>query len=384
MKKGLKALEMFVIWSALLCSGACLVYLLRGESLSLLKIDVLCGFTDNKKVLFGILIPLAVLTALFLIMCAVKKRAYAFTIHISFKERKKSIQICYLQIMRRHLHYVALVCILLAAVIGGYGIKKDKGLEEGKAPLPTSSITHAMGEINGMAYTNSLEAFLLHYENGQRFFETDFCLTSDGCLVARHDWEGGWQEGIDEKNVPTEETFLKAPFFGTYTPLSLKDIIRLMQKHEDMRIVTDTKDLEPALAREEISTLVRTAEEMNAAEVVERFVIQIYSIEMYQAIKEIYAFPDYIFTLYAIWNGDERKFTKYCRFCRSNGIQTITMWDYRCRDNPELVKIADRYGISIYVHTVNDQETADEMFSLGVRGIYTDDAAALENLPVYE
>lgn len=384
MRKGLQALEMFVIWCALVFSGACLIYLLHGESISLLKIDALHMFKDNRPVFFGTIFPLAILTALLLIMCFIKKKAYSFTIHLSVKERKKSIQICYLQLVNQYLHYVVLLCLLIAAVVGAHEIKKDKNLEEKNTALPTSSITHAMGAINGMAYTNSLEAFLLHYGNGQHFFETDFSLTSDGWLVARHDWEGGWQEGIDEENIPTEEVFLKTALFGKYTPLSLKDIICLMQQHEDVYIITDTKDLDPELARKEINILVETAEEMDAIEVVDRFIIQIYSIEMYQAIKDIYEFPNYIFTLYAIWRGDEREFTDYCRFCRSNGIRTITMWDYRCADNPELIKIADRYGISIYVHTVNDQETADEMFSLGIRGIYTDDAAAIKNLPIYE
>jgi hypothetical protein len=50
-------------------------------------------------------------------------------------------------------------------------------------------ISHAMGEIDGHYYTNSLEAFQYSYYNkGSRVFEVDFELTLEGILVARHDW----------------------------------------------------------------------------------------------------------------------------------------------------------------------------------------------------
>lgn len=50
-------------------------------------------------------------------------------------------------------------------------------------------ISHAMGEIDGYYYTNSLEAFENSYYNrGSRVFEVDLSLTKEGVLVARHDW----------------------------------------------------------------------------------------------------------------------------------------------------------------------------------------------------
>lgn len=374
-----KILKMFIIWCSLTFICMFLIYLLHGENIQLLGIDILHMFEDNQRIFALEILPMTIIVTWFLGICLLKKKAYSFKICFSVKGREKDFTVCYLKMFKEHINQIVAITVLLALLFGGYGTLKIRKMNEKRTYLGSPIIIHAMGLVNGVAYTNSLEAFQTHYANGERYFETDFSLTSDNRLVARHDWEAGWQKGIDYENVPTEEVFLNTLIFDTYTPLSLKDIIFLMQQYEDVYIVTDTKDVEPELAKRDIAILVETAKEMNALDVVDRFVIQIYSIEMYEEIKDIYDFPNYIFTLYAIWNGDEREFVEYCRFCVAHGIRTITMWDYRCADNPRLCQIADKYGIEIYVHTVNDQETAEKMFSLGVRGIYTDDEAVIKN-----
>lgn len=374
-----RILKTFIIWCSLTFACMLLIYLLHGENIRLLKIDILHLFEDNRSVFWREILPLIIIITWFLGVCLLKKRAYSFRIGITVKDRKKEFELCYLQIFNKYINMIVLISFIAASAFGGYGIMKVRSLDEKHTCLSTPIIIHAMGLIEGCAYTNSLEAFDAHFTNGQRYFETDLCLTSDDRLVARHDWEEGWQQGIDYENVPTEEAFLNMPIFDRFTPLSLKNIIFLMQQYKDVYIITDTKDMEPELAKKEISILVKTAEEMNALEVVDRFVVQVYSMDMYEAISDIYEFPNYIFTLYAIWYGDESEFIEYCRFCAVNGIRTITMRDHRCADNPKLCQIADKYGIAIYVHTVNDRETAEKMFLLGVQGIYTDDETLIKN-----
>ncbi|MDD6070716.1 MAG: phosphatidylinositol-specific phospholipase C/glycerophosphodiester phosphodiesterase family protein [Clostridiales bacterium] len=373
-----RILKTFIIWCALIFVGIFLIYLFHGENIQLLKIDMISLFEDNRHVFLREIIPLVIVITWFMGLCLLKKRSYSFKIKLVCNGREKKFNACYLKAFNEHTNLIVLISVLAALLLGGYGILKYRSMDDKNTYLESPVIIHAMGLINEVAYSNSLEAFQAHYANGERYFETDFSLTSDNRLVARHDWEEGWQKGIDYEHIPTEEVFLNTPIFGTFTPLSLKDIILLMQQHEDIYIITDTKDVDPELARRDISILVETAEEMDALDVVDRFVVQIYSMEMYEAIKDVYSFPNYIFTLYAIWCGDESEFIEYCRFCVENGIRTITMWDYRCADNPKLCKIADKYGIAIYVQTVNDQETAEKMFSLGVRGIYTDDETAIK------
>lgn len=377
-----KILKILAIWCSLSFIGIFFIYLLHGENLKLLKIDLLNMFADNQHVFWAEIFPLIIILALILSICMIKTRAYSFIVKISMRGHEIKFEICYLKLFHKYVNRMTLVCVLAAFVLGGYGILEVRNLEEKSDYLSSPLIIHAMGRINGISYTNSLEAFEAHYANGQRYFETDFSVTADDQLVARHDWRGGWQEGIDNDHVPTEEIFLSTPLFDCFTPLSLKDIIILMQQHEDVYIITDTKDGDPALARKDISILVETAREMNAMDVLDRFVVQFYNMEMYEAIKDIYDFPNYIFTLYAlfeVWNGEEDGFTDYCRFCVANGVRTITMWDYLYAGNPKLSQIADQYGIAVYVHTVNDWETAEEMFSLGVYGIYTDDESVMNH-----
>ena len=39
----------------------------------------------------------------------------------------------------------------------------------------------------------------------------------------------------------------------------------------------------------------------------------------------------------------------------------------------EIQKIADEYGLKLYIHTVNDLDAAEELLDAGVAGICTDE-----------
>ena len=66
-------------------------------------------------------------------------------------------------------------------------------------------ISHALGGIGGHIGTNSLEALLQAYRSGHRVFETDLCITSDGHLVLRHDWEAGTYPVIGPKAAQSNQ-----------------------------------------------------------------------------------------------------------------------------------------------------------------------------------
>jgi len=50
-------------------------------------------------------------------------------------------------------------------------------------------IAHAGGGINGLKYTNSLEAMEQSIEHGFKMVELDLLISSDGRIVAVHDWK---------------------------------------------------------------------------------------------------------------------------------------------------------------------------------------------------
>lgn len=232
-------------------------------------------------------------------------------------------------------------------------------------------IGHSFGSIDGCGYTGSLEAFQKKYEQGLRVFEVDFAVAADGNIVLRHDWDVALQEGISSENIPTSEEFKKIPIHGKFTPLTFVDLLQLMKEYPDIWIVTDSKDVGEAEVRAEFEEMVREAEEAGMLDVLDRFVVQIYNEAMYDVVKEVYPFSDYIFTLYQRWNGDLNEFENICKWCVVHDVKDITMWNFWF--NEKIKRIAQNYNIDIYVHTENNSLAGKNYLMNGVRGLYTDD-----------
>ena len=110
--------------------------------------------------------------------------------------------------------------------------------------------------------------------------------------------------------------------------------------------------------------------ENDCEEVLDRFIVQIYRGYMHGLIEQIYPFDNYIFTLYKEkYEGDEEKMEEYAKFCMLYGVDVITMEAKYYHD--ELLDICNRYGLRLFVHTVNDPEEIAAFREKGV-GVYTD------------
>jgi len=92
-------------------------------------------------------------------------------------------------------------------------------------------IAHAGGSIDGINYTNSLEALELSYSKGCKMFELDLVLTADGKIVA--------SRGILNK---TEAEFMAQRIAGKYTPMNMESINLWFENHPDAILVTDKFD----------------------------------------------------------------------------------------------------------------------------------------------
>ncbi|WP_114785888.1 sulfatase-like hydrolase/transferase [Vibrio tetraodonis] len=101
-------------------------------------------------------------------------------------------------------------------------------------------IAHAGGAIDGITYTNSKDSLDLFYKKGFKLFELDLLETSDGYLVAAHDWNE-WKTISNYKGAlpPTLDEFKKHLLYGKYEPLSMKDISQWFEIHDDSILVTD-------------------------------------------------------------------------------------------------------------------------------------------------
>ncbi|GAA3327987.1 hypothetical protein GCM10020331_070140 [Ectobacillus funiculus] len=79
-------------------------------------------------------------------------------------------------------------------------------------------VVHGLGFIEGYYVTNSLDALLVNYKRGFRVFEIDLNMTSDGHLVARHDWTPGHYQYLGQAYQPVAgpipfETFMSLKKF---------------------------------------------------------------------------------------------------------------------------------------------------------------------------
>lgn len=220
-------------------------------------------------------------------------------------------------------------------------------------------ITHAMGEIDGVIYTNSRDAFLLNYQRGCRVFEVDFDLV-DNHLICCHD-ENKFKEFVKNKDY-TYENFINSKLLGKYTTLDIRGLNQLLDEYQDVLIVTDTK-YSDAERVTKIFQIIKTECAQNLA----RIIPQIYNQAMYEAVTAVCSFNYIIFTLYQIehWNAED-----IAQFCAKKQISAVTMWHYLL--NPKIAGTFHQSNVKICTHTVNDQAVVKKLQQIGCDYFYSD------------
>lgn len=356
----------FIIWIGL---TAVMLKHFNTVSLRLLCMDVKAGFSHTQEEVYEILIWAV---AVFMVLWICRIISKHGPIKLTWKIRLMKRQFEFSSHQLPYQYIVLLSCVSFLMLFAAMYLRDVLAERNEEQPFEEVFIAHAFGGINDEIYTNSKEALLYNYGLGYRAFEADFNITSDEKLVCLHDWSLIDREGATEgTTILSKEEFESGKIYNKYTPISVEDVLLFMSEHEDVWIVTDTKEVDSDRVQMEFSYIVDTAYELEVEEVLDRVVVQIYNPEMYQIICEIYEFPYFIFTLYQYWDGrDLETFCDICRFCAYNDIQIITTWYYWV--TPEMIQITDQYNIKMYVHTVNDMETVTELKKKGVKGFYTD------------
>ncbi|MDD4844351.1 MAG: phosphatidylinositol-specific phospholipase C/glycerophosphodiester phosphodiesterase family protein [Anaerotignum sp.] len=261
-----------------------------------------------------------------------------------------------------------MTAVMLAAMLGAaLPLTAFAGWQE-ENPL----IAHALGEADGKIETNSKEAFEESWGSGFRAMEVDFTYTSDGALVARHDFEesGSYyrlEQGVNDPLVMDQNTYKHTPIIYEQTPLTAVEVLGLMAEYSDVYLITDTKDTDKATVQRQFADLKKIAEAMGQPELLERIVPQIYNEEMYNWVKEIYPFSEWIYTLYLNYYPN---YPEIANFCQEKGIGTVTI-EYT-RVTKTVLDTLHAKGIKVYAHTINRYKQFEELLTLGVDGIYTD------------
>lgn len=105
---------------------------------------------------------------------------------------------------------------------------------------PEKWIAHAGGVIDGVTYTNSLEAMDASYAKGFRYFELDIIETLDSHFVATHDWTQWRDRAGYGGDIPVDyKTFMKTKIDKKYTPMDMKQINKWFKEHPDAVLITD-------------------------------------------------------------------------------------------------------------------------------------------------
>jgi glycerophosphoryl diester phosphodiesterase len=238
-----------------------------------------------------------------------------------------------------------------------------------------ANFAHAMGGLtvggDVYTYTNTLEAFEQNWAKGYRIFEVDLILTADKRLVARHDWSPSLYADLGEHypgHVPTHAEFMATKVFGKYTPLDIEHIVALMRSHPDMYIVTDTKFTDSSRVRAQFGAVIK-AMGKDAPTLSQRVIVQIYGESMLSRVRSVYRFKNIIYTLY---RQDLRSSvnTRAIQFAHANGIRAITI--DTSRYSPSLARQIRAAGIAPAVNTIDSSGQAADMYSAGVRYLYSD------------
>lgn len=263
--------------------------------------------------------------------------------------------------------------IMIAAVVLLLVLTLEKEKEPVTGFAAHRVVAHAMGGIYDKTYTNSQDAFIANYEQGTRVFEADLMLTSDDRLVARHEWTAnmskllGQQEALPAEkqgSVLTHQEVMDTPILQIYSPLDIDKIMDLMVLYPDAYIVTDTKETESELVTKQFQLIVEAAQKKDPA-LLQRIVPQIYNRDMLEVVRQVYAFPEVIFTLYQTQDSDD----VVIAFARETGVD-ITMPTARATKG--FVRNLQKAGVRVYVHTVNDEQEISDLAKMGVYGFYTD------------
>ncbi len=275
--------------------------------------------------------------------------------------------------IRKRTVAVALFLLVVAFVVFYY-VRRGVGDIGYSWVKDTKYIVHALGGIDGNAYTNSREALINSYEKGGRVIEADIEYTSDGELVLVHNWKKktlknilGYETELDEEPLSLS-VFKDLKVYGKYSTMTFRELMEFMRDHEDMMLVLDGKYDEEDDIRRQYSDILSIAREYGD-DIPDRMIPQIYNKEMYSVIMEQYNWKSVIFTWYQL-DDDTLDPEEILKFCDANNIRVCTMED--AKENPLIDRTAAKYGVSIYVHTINDEAVRDRLFDSGVSGIYTD------------
>lgn len=219
-------------------------------------------------------------------------------------------------------------------------------------------IAHAGGEVDGLKYTNSLEALNYNYAQGFRLFELDISETADGHFVATHDWDYWKKETNYQGEIPVSlSEFKKHKIINKYTTLDMSAINRWFSEHLDAILVTDKINLPKKFAKQFVDE--------------NRLVMELFSV---QAVDE--ALSDGISPLLSEKAISEIK-GDVVSYLIDNKIKYVGLSRRSIANKKDFLKKCRENNIRVYTYHINFDTGKDEQYVLDneiglVYGMYAD------------
>ena len=231
-------------------------------------------------------------------------------------------------------------------------------------------IVHAMGQNNGLKYTNSLEGFNSAYKKGYRQFETDLTITTDKKVVCFHKYSKNiWKNlNISQEKFSYDE-FMSGKVFENIphrvTPFDLQDLITLMKTHRNIKImlhIHSENSFDTDFVLGKIEKLVGEDEKLY-----DRFILGINFIEEFEVIKRHKIKNlEYYISKPAKRPEGMKNIDDIIKFMNNNGIKTASVPVDVVKNNPKEIKKLKKNNIFIYSFTTNDMA---EMLDLYIKGV---------------
>ena len=222
-------------------------------------------------------------------------------------------------------------------------------------------VAHAGGGIDGITYTNSIQALNSNYAKGFRYFEIDFNTTSDAVIVCIHDWAGFRRLAKkDDVDAPLRFADFEAlnEQIPRYKNCTLESLAEWFGNHKDAFLITDVKD--------------------NNLKALEVILDQIPNSKT-AVIPQIYAPDEYAWVaaegvekvIWTLYRTDLTELQILKELEKMKRVFAVTMSVAKAESNLT-VKVL-RKGFSVYAHTVNDSEEFKRLSEQNcVSEIYTD------------
>lgn len=215
-------------------------------------------------------------------------------------------------------------------------------------------IAHAGGGIEGINYTNSLEALNYSYELGFRSFEIDLVEDKNGKILGAHDWAE--KTGCDSTLPVTEEHFLTHKFLDRFTLMSMDMINQWFTEHPDAILVTDKINSPKKMASQFVDK--------------SRLIMELFSFDAIEEAKECGV--EFMMTGDLLNNIEGDKL----QFLIENDIEYLAVSRRMIKDYEDLFVQCKKKGIKIFVFHVNYEGKDEEYVYYNelqyVYGMYAD------------